>query len=82
MCGYKFTAEYWIYTRKKRFPARSMKTKAPFWRYPRKISLLKDLRKAYPRIPLLRKSMKTGGRLGYLSNISLLKDLEAIFWSA
>src|SRR5208283_2950068 len=52
-----------------------MKTKVVFWRYPRKISLLKDLREGYPRASLLRKSMKTGGDLGIPSKISLLKDL-------
>jgi hypothetical protein len=52
-----------------------MKTKGVFWRYPRKISLLKDLREGYPRASLLRKPMKTGGELGITSKISLLKDL-------
>ena len=54
-----------------------MKTKALVWRYPRKISLLKDLGRGYPRPFLLRKSMKTGGELRYPSKISLLKDLAA-----
>jgi hypothetical protein len=55
-----------------------MKTKALFWRYPRKISLLKDLGRGYPRASLLRKSMKTGSKLGIPSKISLLKDLAGI----
>jgi len=58
-----------------RLLARSMKTKGVFWRYPRKISLLKDLRKAYPGVLLLCKSMKTGSELEIPSKISLLKDL-------
>jgi hypothetical protein len=57
-----------------------MKTKVVFWRYPRKISLLKDLREGYPAASLLRKSMKTGDELEIPSKISLLKDLaEDIF---
>jgi hypothetical protein len=52
-----------------------MKTKGVFWRYPRKISLLKDLREGYLDVFLLRKSMKTGLEFGCPSNISLLKDL-------
>jgi hypothetical protein len=52
-----------------------MKTKALFWRYPRKISLLKDLGKGGILSFLLRKSMKTGSKLGIPSNISLLKGL-------
>jgi hypothetical protein len=57
-----------------------MKTKALFWRYPRKISLLKDLGKGYPRASLPRKSMKTGSELEILSKISLPKDLPETFW--
>jgi hypothetical protein len=57
-----------------------MKTKGEFWRYPRKISLLKDLRKGYPGVFMLSKSMKTGDEFGIPSKISLLKDLaEDIF---
>src|SRR5580704_12355268 len=52
-----------------------MKTKVLLLRYPRKISLLKDLRRGYPRAFLLRKSLKTGSRVGASSKISLLKDL-------
>ena len=69
------TIEYRVYIEKMRFLARSMKTKELFWRYPRKISLLKDLREGISRAFLLGKSMKTGGRLGVPSKISLLKDL-------
>jgi hypothetical protein len=58
-----------------RFLARSMKTKGEFWRYPRKISLLKDLREGYPGVFLLSKSMKTGDEFGIPSKVSLLKDL-------
>jgi hypothetical protein len=52
-----------------------MKTKVLFSRYPRKISLLKDLRRGYPRAFLLCKSLKTGSRVEASSKISLLKDL-------
>jgi hypothetical protein len=52
-----------------------MKTKVMSWRYPRKISLLKDLGRGYPGAYLLRKPMKTGSELEILSKISLLKDL-------
>jgi hypothetical protein len=58
-----------------RFLARSMKTKGVVRRYPRKISLLKDLREGYPGTSLLHKSMKTEGEWRYPSKISLLKDL-------
>jgi hypothetical protein len=58
-----------------RFHPRSMKTKGEFWRYPRKISLLKDLREGYPHVSLLPKSMKTVGELEIPSKISLLEDL-------
>jgi hypothetical protein len=58
-----------------RFLARSMKTMGEFGRYPRKISLLKDLRKGYPGAFLLSKSMKTCDEFGVPSKISLLKDL-------
>jgi hypothetical protein len=53
-----------------------MKTKVLFSRYPRKISLLKDLRRGYPRAFLLRKSLKTRSELEIPSKISLLKGLS------
>jgi hypothetical protein len=56
-----------------------MKTRALFGRYPRKISLLKDLREGYARACLLRKPMKTGGQVGIPSKISLPKDLAGTF---
>jgi hypothetical protein len=52
-----------------------MKTQGVFWRYPRKISLLKDLQEEISRASLLHKSMKTGSELGIPFKISLLKDL-------
>jgi hypothetical protein len=52
-----------------------MKTQGVFWRYPRKISLLKDLQEGISRASLLHKSMKTGSGLRIPSKISLLKDL-------
>jgi hypothetical protein len=52
-----------------------MKTKGVFWRYPGKISLLKDLREGYPGASVLHKSMKTSGEWEIPSKISLLKDL-------
>jgi hypothetical protein len=70
-----FTVKYSVYTAKTRFPARSMKTKALFLRYPRKISRLKDLRRGYRGTFPVRKSMNTGRKLGIPSKISLLKDL-------
>jgi hypothetical protein len=57
------TSECRIYTKKTRYIARSMKTKALSSRYPRKISFLKDLQRGYPGADLLRKSMKTSYKL-------------------
>jgi hypothetical protein len=56
-----------------------MKTKGLFSRYPRKISLLKDLRKGYPGAFQLCKLLKTEGGLEIPSKISLLKDLADAF---
>jgi hypothetical protein len=36
-----------VYTQKMSFLLKSIKTKDVFWRYPCKISLLKDLRRGY-----------------------------------
>jgi hypothetical protein len=58
-----------------------MKTKALLSRYPRKISLLKDLQRRYPRQMVLPKSMKTGIELEIPSKISVLKDLTGAFRS-
>jgi hypothetical protein len=41
------TLVIWVHTRNLRFLARSMKTKGEISRYPRKISLLKDLMREY-----------------------------------
>jgi hypothetical protein len=56
-----------------------MKTKGLFSRYPRKISLLKDLRRGISGAFQLCKLLKTGGELEILSKISLLKDLADAF---
>jgi hypothetical protein len=56
-----------------------MKTKGLFSRYPRKISLLKDLQKGISRALPLCKLLKTGSELGTPSKISLLKDLADAF---
>jgi hypothetical protein len=70
------TIEYRVYIpQEKAFPARSKKTKKQSWRYPRKISLLKDLARRISHSSLLGKYMKTGSHLGEPSKISLLKDL-------
>jgi hypothetical protein len=61
------TEEYRIYAKKTRFLARSMKTKGLFSRYPRKISLLKDLREGgYPGPYRLVSYLKHGAIWGYL----------------
>ena len=39
----------------------------------------KGLREKYPKVSLLRKSMKTGSELGIPSKICLLKDLTRTF---
>jgi hypothetical protein len=52
-----------------------MKIKGLFSRYPRKISLLKDLRTGISGAFPLCKLLKTGSELGIPSEISLLKDL-------
>ena len=52
-----------------------MKAKDLFWRYPRKISLLKDLRRGISGAFRLCKLLKTDGGLEIPSKISLLKDL-------
>src|SRR5689334_6911075 len=59
--------------------ARSMKTKGQFSRYPRKISLLKDLRRGISQAFLFCKLLKTGSELEIPSKISLLKDLAGAF---
>ena len=64
---------------KMRFRVRSMKTKGLFSRYPRKISLLKDLQRGIPGAFQLCKLLKTDGGLEIPSKISLLKDLADAF---
>ena len=58
-----------------------MKTKALLSRYPRKISLLKDLTEEISPQMVLPKSMKTGIDGEIPSKISLLKDLTGAFRS-
>jgi hypothetical protein len=53
-----------------------MKTKVLFYRYPRKISLLKDLPRGYSGTFPLRKSMKTGSKLRYPSKNIPFKGLK------
>jgi hypothetical protein len=52
-----------------------MKTKGLFQRYPRKISLLKDLARRHLEGKIWHKYMKTGWPWEGYSKISLLKDL-------
>jgi hypothetical protein len=56
-----------------------MKTKGPFSRYPRKISVLKDLLERISPLFSYCKPMKTGSELEVPSKISLLKDLADAF---
>jgi hypothetical protein len=62
-----------------RFRARSMKTNSLFSRYPRKISLLKDLRER-DILEFLqpRKSVKTGIKFEMPSKIAILNDLASM----
>jgi len=67
-------------TQKTRFPVRTMKTKGLFLRYPRKISLLKDLWRGISGAFELCKLLKTDGGLEMPCKISLVKDLWMPFW--
>ena len=73
------TFGYRVYSQKTHFLAICIKTNDLFLRYPRKISLLKDLAEGISGVSCPRKSMKLLGRIGYPRKISLLKDLESGF---